>query len=88
MYRVKSVLVIWGALASFMAATVASSAQAQVASDKLDPQRFEQKLQTTRDVIEKERAAQAIGGAKTITPMQNVIDICRKNPKLPQCALQ
>lgn len=88
MSRFTSAFLAKGALALFMVATIAASAQAQMANEKLDRERFEQKLQNTRDVIEKERAMQGTGGAKTVTPVQNVIDICKKNSKLPQCTLQ
>ncbi len=87
MSRVTSAFLARGALALFAIAAIAAPAQAQMGNEKLDRERYEQKLQTTRDVIEKERATES-AGAKTLVPLQNVIDICRKNPKLPQCALQ
>jgi hypothetical protein len=55
------------------------------ASEKLDPDKFEQKLLDTRQNIVKERATTApLSKPDTV---QFVIDICKKNPKLPQCQL-
>ena len=78
-----------GAVAAVLACCVmlpgqASNAQMHLAAEKLGPEKFEQKLQDTRENIGKER--------KTVGPSDNptsniAIDICKKNPKLPQCKL-
>ncbi len=58
--------------------------QTRLAAEKLDSDKFEQKLQDTRDSIKKDRPTNSSGTAHT---NQVVIGICKKNPKLPQCKL-
>ena len=63
----------------------ASDAPMRLASEKLDPEKFEKKLLDTRENIGKERATTApLSKPDTV---QFIIDICKKNPKLPQCKL-
>ncbi len=58
----------------------------RLAAEQLNQQLFEQKLQDTRTDIRKQQT--------TIRPTDNagsnqlVVDICKKNPRLPQCKLK
>ena len=63
----------------------AQNAPTRLAAEKLDQEKFEKKLQDTRDNIGKERTT-AAPPSKPST-VQFVIDICKKNPQLPQCKL-
>jgi hypothetical protein len=75
-------------LACCMAAPVhARDARMRLADQKLDPQVYQQQLQDTReDIIKKEQSTIAPPGGAG--PEQLVIDICKKNPNLPQCRLK
>lgn len=64
-----------------IAVAAAHSADAPKAADKLSPESFEQKLQDTRDNISRDRST------GPVVPAQTVVDICKKNPSLPQCKL-
>ncbi len=50
--------------------------------DKLSPDSFQQKLQDTRENIGRQRLIRP-----DFVPAQTVIDVCKKNPRLPQCGL-
>ena len=58
----------------------------RLAAEQFNSQQFEQKLQDTRTDIRKQQT--------TVRPTHNagsnqlVIDICKKNPRLPQCKLK
>lgn len=65
----------------------ARHAETRLIAQKLNPQIYQQQLQDTREnIIKKEQS--------TIRPTDNadseqlVIDICKKNPNLPQCQLK
>lgn len=78
-----------GALAAVLAGCIilpghAGEAQMRLAAEKLDPDKFEKKLQDTRENIGKERTTVPPATAGT---NQIVVDICKKNPQLPQCKL-
>jgi len=79
-----------GAAAVLMCCVVlplhARDAQIRLAADKLDPQTFEQKLQDTRANIKKDQKM-TTRPADNAATNQIVTDICKKNPKLPQCKL-
>jgi hypothetical protein len=63
----------------------ASEATTRLAAEKLDPNKFEQKLQDTRDNIVKERPNVSPTDASGTSRIG--VDICKKNPQLPQCKL-
>ncbi|MEP7031013.1 MAG: hypothetical protein ABI830_08790 [Pseudolabrys sp.] len=72
-------------LACCIMSSHASFAQTRAADDKLDPARFEKKLQDTRDLIGKERTTT---DRPAITDTHQIVtDICKKNEQLPQCRL-
>jgi L-ascorbate metabolism protein UlaG (beta-lactamase superfamily) len=76
-----------GAAAAALACCVVlpGHAQTRLAAEKLDAEKFEKKLQDTRDTIKKDiTTTNPTGAAHT---NQTVIDICKKNPALPQCKL-
>ncbi|MGH6665741.1 MAG: hypothetical protein ACREB2_12695 [Pseudolabrys sp.] len=64
---------------------IPAHAQTRLAADKLDSEKFEQKLRDTRDSIKKDRKTTESSGP--VHTNQVVIDICKKNPKLPQFKL-
>jgi hypothetical protein len=59
---------------------------AGAAAQKLDPDKFEQKLQDTRENISKNRLTPS--PSDSIGTSQVGVDICKRNPNLPQCKLQ
>jgi hypothetical protein len=61
----------------------ARDAPTRLMAQKLDPQVFQQQLQDTRESIKKEQMT--IRPADDANSEQLVIDICKKNPNLPQC---
>ena len=76
-----------GAAAAVLACCIVlpGHAQTRLAAEKLDSDKFEKQLQDTRDDIKKERTTTNPSGAAHTN--QTVIDICKKNPQLPQCKL-
>lgn len=56
-------------------------------AQKLNPQIYQQQLKDTREnIIKKEQTT--TGPADNTGSEQLVIDICKKNPNLPQCQLK
>ena len=64
----------------------ARDARIRLAAQKLDPQVYQQQLQDTRESIKKEQTI--IRPADNPSSNQLVVDICKKNPNLPQCKLK
>ena len=58
-------------------------AQTRPAAEKISPEQFDQKLQDTRSMIQKQTTAPQ----GNQTTHQFTSDICKKNPNLPQCKL-
>lgn len=70
-------------VALVVCASLPAQAQTRAAGEKISSEQFEQKLQDTRDLIKKQT---------TTAPQGNqahpfAVDICKKNPNLPQCKL-
>ena len=57
----------------------------RIAAEQLDQQLFEQKLQHTRESIKQQTTTRP---ADNTSSDQLAVDICKKNPKLPQCKLK
>ena len=62
----------------------ARDAPVRLAAEQLNQQLFEQKLRDTRANIKKEQTTTRPAG-NTGASDQLVVDICKKNPHLPQC---
>ena len=77
-----------GAAAAILACCTvhAHDAQIRLVAEQLNPQLFEQKLQDTRANIRKQQTT--IRPADNANSNQLVIDICKRNPHLPQCKLK
>jgi hypothetical protein len=60
----------------------AREAHVQIAQQQLDQRLYEQKLQDTRQNIKKETTTTRPTGNGSD---QLAVDICKKNPQLPQC---
>lgn len=69
--------------AAALACCVVLPAHAQT---KISPEQFDQKLQDTRATIKKQQTT-APSQPGRATSNQLVVDICKKNPNLPQCKL-
>jgi hypothetical protein len=65
--------------------TLPAYAQMHLAAEKVSPQQFDQQLQDTRANIKRQTTTAPAGNAAS---NQIVIDICKKNPQLPQCKLK
>ena len=70
-----------GACAAALASCVALPAHAQT---KISPEQFDRKLQDTRATIKKQQTTPPSQPSHA-TSNQLVVDICKKNPNLPQC---
>ena len=55
----------------------------RLAADQLNQEQFEQKLQDTRTDIRKQQTTTRPGD--NANSNQLAVDICKKNPRLPQC---
>jgi hypothetical protein len=70
-----------GACAAALACCVVLPAHAQT---KISPEQFDRKLQDTRATIKKQQTTPPSQPSHA-TSNQLVVDICKKNPNLPQC---
>jgi hypothetical protein len=79
---------VQGALAVLIACCLAQAVHAQVrlAADKITSDQVNQTLQDTRTNIKKQQPITAVP-TDDASSSQIVLDICKKNPKLPQCKL-
>ncbi len=64
----------------------AHASQMRLAAEQLNQQLFEQKLQDTRTDIRKQQTTTR--PTNKTGSNQLVVDICKKNPRLPQCKLK
>ena len=58
----------------------------QSASPKVEPKDFVDKLEAVRHGIERERNERP-APSNSNAPAQLVVDVCKRNPQLPQCKL-
>ena len=88
MRRLVEALLIPVALAALVASSPASAdliGRVHVAQ-KVDPDKFQKQFQDVRGGIDKDRAAPTPPSAGAPTG-KVIVDVCKQNPKLPQCKL-
>jgi len=88
MRRLVEALLIAGVAAALVASSPANAdlvGRMHVAQ-KVDPEKFQKQFQDVRGGIEKDRVAPAPPSAGASTS-KVIVDVCKQNPKLPQCKL-